>query len=376
MPTGAPTWEGIQCVVLNPRQASARGRGMWHVEQMNDIRERFSRIRPVLNEVQRRYWVAIEAQSLGRGGLSLVAAATGVSQPMIRRGLREVRAGMLPDPQRQRRPGGGRKPLLKREVHLLKELLCRITGAEAAAHQTPLLWAAASTGQLAAGLTARGHRVSAQSVTALLSERGYRLRATRSITSARAQQHCSDLYRYLSARTAQFLRCGQPVLYVRVEHGTSAGSCGRRAHAGSVRPDYVLGAVQWWWRQHDTAAITGAREALLALDLELSTSLSAAWMLELRRLAGQLKLRLQLCTLPSGIHRFQTLSHEAMFSLKTTQLTAEQRHHSILVALVGETPDAALVELRRRLYHSCYARGLVTGRGGDSHSVWSLSASG
>lgn len=348
---------------------------MGYVEQMNDIRERFSRIRPLLNEVQRRYWVAIEAQTLGRGGLSLVAAATGVSQPMIRRGLREVRSGTLPDPQRQRRPGGGRKPLLKREAHLLKELLRRITGAEEA-NRTPLLWATASAGQLAAGLTAHGHRVSAQSVNALLRERGYRLRATRSITSATAQQHCSDLYRYLNARTEQFLRCGQPVLYVRAEHSAGADSGGRRAHAGALRADYVLGAVQCWWRQHDTAAVAGAREALLLLDVELSASQAAAWRLELRRLAGQLNLRLQLCALPSGIHRFRALRHEATFSLKTTLLTDEQWHHSVLVALVGETPNDALEKLRRRLYHSCYAAGLVTVRGSDSHSAWSQSAAG
>ena len=41
-------------------------------------KERFVRLKPFLNERQRRLAAAAEAQSLGRGGISAVADATGV----------------------------------------------------------------------------------------------------------------------------------------------------------------------------------------------------------------------------------------------------------------------------------------------------------
>jgi len=54
------------------------------------IKERFVRLKPFLNERQRRLAAAAEAQSLGRGGISAVADATGVARKSIARGLQEL----------------------------------------------------------------------------------------------------------------------------------------------------------------------------------------------------------------------------------------------------------------------------------------------
>ncbi|MBD3887228.1 hypothetical protein IFO70_37195 [Phormidium tenue FACHB-886] len=45
---------------------------------------------PYLNEKQRRLVLAAEARSLGYGGVSQVARATGISHPTIHQGLREL----------------------------------------------------------------------------------------------------------------------------------------------------------------------------------------------------------------------------------------------------------------------------------------------
>jgi hypothetical protein len=72
------------------------------------LRLKYDALRPGLNEVMRRRWAAVEARALGRGGPTLVAKATGISLPTIRRGLRELETE-TPVEQRQRRAGGGRK---------------------------------------------------------------------------------------------------------------------------------------------------------------------------------------------------------------------------------------------------------------------------
>ena len=54
--------------------------------------------------------VAAEAQSLGRGGLTLVARVSGISYSTIQRGIRELRSQKKTiDTSRIRRPGAGRK---------------------------------------------------------------------------------------------------------------------------------------------------------------------------------------------------------------------------------------------------------------------------
>ena len=77
-------------------------------EQMNLLLSR-------LDEAQRRWYAAVEANRLGHGGTRLVAEITGLDEKTIRRGQAEV-AGSLADVpiKRQRRPGGGRPPLEKK----------------------------------------------------------------------------------------------------------------------------------------------------------------------------------------------------------------------------------------------------------------------
>jgi hypothetical protein len=68
-----------------------------------------------LGEAERRWYAAVEANRLGRGGVELVARITGLDEKTIRRGQAEV-AGSLADVpvQRQRRPGGGRRAVEKK----------------------------------------------------------------------------------------------------------------------------------------------------------------------------------------------------------------------------------------------------------------------
>jgi hypothetical protein len=87
------------------------------------IAEKFFILRPLLDERARRLWAAVEARTMGRGGISRVAEATGLTRVTIRAGLQELaRAGTAPGaqtpPERLRRPGGGRKPRGLHDPHL------------------------------------------------------------------------------------------------------------------------------------------------------------------------------------------------------------------------------------------------------------------
>ena len=88
---------------------------------------KFSIVRPLLDERARRAWAAVEARALGRGGMSRVAEATGLSRVTIRAGLQELArvdtaSGPQAAPERLRRRGGGRKPLSLQNPHLLHAL--------------------------------------------------------------------------------------------------------------------------------------------------------------------------------------------------------------------------------------------------------------
>ena len=92
------------------------------MEDAAGVRERFSLLTPVLDEKSRRLVVAAECEAWGRGGISAVSKATGVSQQAIRQGLRELAEPATQPVGRIRRPGGGRKKVSQKDPTLLADL--------------------------------------------------------------------------------------------------------------------------------------------------------------------------------------------------------------------------------------------------------------
>ena len=82
-------------------------------KEVATLRRKFRLLGDLLDERGRRVWAAAEADSLPRGGVSLVAQATGLSRSTIHAGLRELKAGRVKPVTagRVRKAGGGRKPL-------------------------------------------------------------------------------------------------------------------------------------------------------------------------------------------------------------------------------------------------------------------------
>ena len=68
-----------------------------------------------LDEQQRRWYAAIEAEKIGHGGTKQVATITGINVNTIRRGRRELAEDLAGRPADQvRLPGGGRKAVEKK----------------------------------------------------------------------------------------------------------------------------------------------------------------------------------------------------------------------------------------------------------------------
>src|SRR5437588_9681091 len=58
---------------------------------LETVQRKFELLCPLMNERMRRHWAACEAMTLQRGGVTLVAQATGLSRSTIWAGMRELR---------------------------------------------------------------------------------------------------------------------------------------------------------------------------------------------------------------------------------------------------------------------------------------------
>src|SRR3954463_5212019 len=112
---------------------------------LSTVRQKYEALAPLLHEKAQRRWAACEARALGRGGISLVAAATGLSRPTIHRGLAELNSGpdvsaeAAPKRPRIRRTGGGRPRLATSDRSLLKDLHELVDPATRGDPMSPLL---------------------------------------------------------------------------------------------------------------------------------------------------------------------------------------------------------------------------------------------
>jgi transposase len=131
------------------------------------------------NERQKRLWAASEAIEMGRGGISIVARATGLSRPTIYKWINELQNNeRLPD-HRIRRVGGGRKKSTHTQPTLLHALDALVEPTAKGDPMSPLRWTTKSTRRLCKTLQEQGFKVSPVQVCRLLHELDYQLSANR-----------------------------------------------------------------------------------------------------------------------------------------------------------------------------------------------------
>lgn len=187
--------------------------GMIGAAIVEQIRLKYEAFRPYLNEQTRRVWAAIEAQSLGHGGISAVAEATGLSRHTIaaeQSTLKQAASGTVGI----RQPGGGRKRVEDQDDTLIKSLdrlVARVTRGDP---ESPLRWTCKSVSKLAQALQQQGHRVSAKTVYTLLKAMGYSLQSNRKTRESQDHPDRNAQFEYIATTVEQFQQQHRPVISI------------------------------------------------------------------------------------------------------------------------------------------------------------------
>ena len=166
------------------------------------------------NERQWRLVAAADAQLLGRGGISLVSAAGGLSRTTIHKGLRELQGDSALE-ERVREAAGGRKRIQEQQPAVLKELEQLVSPTTRGDPMSPLRWTCKSTSNLAAELRRKGYAISARTVARLLQkDLDYSLQANRKTKEGESHPDRHAQFEYIAQQTQAFQQRGQPVISV------------------------------------------------------------------------------------------------------------------------------------------------------------------
>src|SRR6202142_2138991 len=147
--------------------------------QQKKVRERYDIMRPILDEKQRRLFLATEAKSLGHVGITTVCIATGVSRKTITNGMKDLTDLDFCTSDRIRKAGGGRKSKIEEYSDLIKEIEKRVESSTYGDPESTMRWCAKSIRHIAADLVENSYIISSTVVLKILNQMGYSLQANK-----------------------------------------------------------------------------------------------------------------------------------------------------------------------------------------------------
>src|SRR5512135_1116614 len=382
------------------------------------IKAKYTSLEPVLDERSRRLWAGAEARAIGRGGITRVAQAIGLSRVTVRAGLKELDLPITPAAGREtlrrlRRVGGGRKHLVAHDVDLLRDLEILVDPVTRGDPMSPLQWTCKSAAKLAAELQARGHAVSERSVNRLLHALDYSLQSNRKTLEGKGHPDRDAQFQYINRRAKAFQRQGQPVMSVDTKKKELVGNFrngGRKWHPegrsegvkvhdfvdkdlGKVIPygvfdeatntgwvsvgvdhdtaEFAVETLRRWWRQMGSKAYPQAKRLLITADGGGSNgSRCRLWKVELQRLADEIGLRISVCHFPPGTSQWNKIEHRMFCHITVNWRGRPLVSREVVVNLIGSTTTKTGLEIRAELDGGSYPVGReVTDRQMESLSI-------
>ena len=344
------------------------------------LRTRYARMVPFLDERGRRLFVAGEALSLGHGGVTAVAAATGMARSTINRGLADLKAGRDDLGGAVRRPGGGRKRAVETQPGLLAALEALIEDAIRGDPEAPLRWVSRSQRNIAEALRRQGFEVSQKLVGRLLRALEYSCQANRKTREGSSHPDRNAQFAYINATVKTAITAGEPAISVDTKKKELVGDFrnpGRelrpkgdpepvRVHdfkipeLGKVAPygvydiaanqgwvnvgidadtaAFAVESIRRWWERLGRARYPEAGRLVITADCGGSNGARVRlWKRELQRFANETGLAVTVAHLPPGTSKWNRIEHRLFAYISQNWRGKPLVSHQVIIQLIGAT---------------------------------------
>ena len=363
------------------------------------IKNRYNRIKSVLNEQTRRLWAASEALELGYGGVSAVSRATGLAPITIHKGIKELNHPLSSD--RQRAPGGGRKELTVKNPLLQAALDKLIEPYSSGDPMRSLRWTCKSTSNLAKELREKNFKISTKTVARLLKKNNYSLQSNRKRFEGKQHEDRNAQFEYIAAATEEFQMRDCPVISVDAKKKELVGNyknAGQEWTAkgqplevkaydfidkekGKVTPygvydtsrnegwvsvgidhdtaEFAVQSINNWWEHMGEWNYPDAKEILILADGGGSNgSRSRLWKKSLQEWADKEGLKIMVCHFPPGTSKWNKIEHRMFCHITRNWRGKPLVSHEVIVNLIGSTRTEKGLEIKTCLDTGTYPTGI------------------
>lgn len=376
-----------------------------HDDEIALIRTKFEKIAWALDERMRRLFAAAEAFVLGRGGVTKVSKATGVSRRAIYVGLDELATEKLPvanQEKRIRKAGAGRKSITETDPGVLAALEKLVEPTTRGDPESPLRWTCKSLRTLSLELSSQGYQVSYPKVGDLLHhELGYSLQSNRKTLEGTGHPDRNAQFEFINKEAAACMAGGNPVISVDTKKKELVGAyknngmnwrpqgepesvrvhdfidkeLGRANPYGvydvasntgwvSVGTDhdtasFAVETIRRWWNTMGKPRYPKASRLMITADGGGSNGNRVRlWKLELQKLADEIKIPIQVTHLPPGTSKWNKIEHRLFSFISMNWRGQPLISHEVIINLIAGTTTKKGLVVHAELDDSLYPSGI------------------
>ena len=370
----------------------------------NSTAKRIRNLLPLLDERQRRLYLANEAKAIGYGGISQVSRISGISRVTITLGMAEISSeGYQPQAQtRLRKKGGGRKLIETNDPEILQELDELLEPYTKGDPMNPLKWTSKSTRALETELEKRGYKISDTTIAEKLKTQGYSLQANKkdlAITPSHPDRDAQ--FQYINKTAMEQMAAGQPVISIDAKKKENIGNFKNNGaeyskkhdpvkvldhdfpikelgkatpygiydimkNAGFVNvgissdtSEFAVESIKKWWYEMGREAYPQAERIYITADSGGSNGVRVKlWKVKLQELSNELGLTLKVSHFPSGTSKWNKIEHRLFSFISKNWRGKPLISLAVIVNLIGATTTEAGLKIKCVVDHNEYKKGI------------------
>lgn len=368
----------------------------------NVLKKRIQTVVSMLNERQKRLYLAAEAESLGWGGKGIISEIAGVDKNTLTAGQKDLDRYREKNPDgtvlfvkdidgancdgyvRTRNKGGGRKPIEKTQPGITQALLQLVEDSTYGNPENPLSWTTKSTRNLAEELHAQGYTISHTKVKTVLEQEGYTLQANRKLEQVGDSHPDRDeQFQHINRTSIAYMEQGEPVISIDckkkenigkfanngVEYSKSGNPVKVLDHdfydpeKGKAIPygtydiannegfvsvgishdtaSFAVNSINTWWTEMGRERFPQATKLYITADGGGSNgSRNRLWKVELQSFADRTGLSIEVSHFPPGTSKWNKIEHRLFSYISKNWRGRPLENLGIIVNLIGSTTTA------------------------------------
>ena len=367
--------------------------------------ERIKTMLPLLNEKQKRLYLASEAIAIGRGGIAEVSRASGISRSVITAGIKDLKTGDcegLSADAPIRRKGAGRKPITGTQPGIKEALDALVCDATYGNPENPLRWTTKSLRNLASELQEKGFKIGYRKVGYLLKEMGYSLQMNQKMNQVGEEHPDRDgQFQHINQKVKAFCSAGLPVISIDckkkelvgrfknsgseyapkgraiavLDHDFPLPKLGKAAPYGiydiaanegfvsvgisSDTAQFAVASIRSWWYSMGIERYPAANKLLITADGGGSNgSRNRLWKTELQALANDTGLEISVCHFPPGTSKWNKIEHRMFSQISKNWRGRPLETLQIIVNLIASTSTTSGLTIQCQLDQNHYPKGI------------------